>query len=69
VTAVDAPVCGSEPPRTLTAPDGTEWTAGDCWCTLPPDHDGQCVCEPCRDRHGTPGWQNPDLDETRPCAP
>lgn len=42
--------CGSTPP------DLDTW--GDCWCTLLPEHDGPCVCEPCRDRHGAPGWQN-----------
>ena len=44
-------ICGSEPPR-----DGT-W--GDCWCTLPPDHPEEqlCVCEPCAERYGAPGWR------------
>ena len=41
-------ICGIEPPR-----DGT-W--GDCWCTLPPGHDGEHQCQPCTDRHGAPGW-------------
>lgn len=42
--------CGSEPPR------NGAW--GDCWCTLPPEHPEQeCVCEPCRDRYGAPGWR------------
>ena len=50
-------ICGSEPPRLIVALDGTEWSAGDCWCTLPLDHPApQCVCAPCRDRHGAPGW-------------
>lgn len=53
----DDPICGSEPPRTITAPDGEVWQAGDCWCTLDADHDGDCVCEPCRDRFGAPGWR------------
>lgn len=39
--------CGAEPP------DG--WP-GDCWCTLPPDHDGGHRCEPCSNRHDAPGW-------------
>ncbi|MFF0736839.1 hypothetical protein ACFYVK_35160 [Streptomyces chartreusis] len=47
--------CGDEPPA-----DGT-W--GDCWCTLPPGHDGQHQCQPCTDRHGAPGWT--DTEEPR----
>lgn len=43
-------VCGSEPPR------NGAW--GDCWCTLPPEHpEKECVCGPCRDRYGAPGWR------------
>lgn len=52
-------VCGSDPPRFLTAADGTRWMAGDCWCTLPPDHGGDCVCETCAARYGAPGWRTP----------
>lgn len=56
----DEPVCGSEAPEVLIAPDGTEWAAGDCWCTLAVDHEGdECVCEPCRDRCGAPPWRSP----------
>lgn len=49
--------CGSEPP----APDGEDGRVwGDCWCTLPADHeDDECVCTPCRDRFGAPGWPKP----------
>ena len=43
-------ICGAEPPN-----DGT-W--GDCWCTLPPGHDGEHRCQPCTDRHGAPGWSS-----------
>lgn len=42
--------CCAEPPA-----DGT-W--GDCWCTLPPGHDGEHQCQPCTDRHGAPGWSD-----------
>jgi hypothetical protein len=52
-------VCGSEPPRLITDAQGQVWRTGDCWCTLAPDHDGDCVCETCQDRHGAPGWPNP----------
>jgi hypothetical protein len=47
-TESDTDCCGAEPPQ-----DGT-W--GDCWCTLPPDHDGEHRCQPCTTRHGAPGW-------------
>lgn len=57
----DEPICGSEPPR-----DG-QW--GDCWCTLPPDHDGECVCAPCRERHGAPGWRCAEPDDTNVTGP
>ncbi|HEX8808174.1 MAG TPA: hypothetical protein VF760_04175 [Xanthobacteraceae bacterium] len=49
------PICGAPPP------DNQGF--GDCWCTLPPDHDGQHHCQPCTDRHGAPGW---DDDEEQP---
>jgi hypothetical protein len=40
--------CGAEP-------TDKGWI-GDCWCTLPPGHDGEHQCQPCTDRHGAPGW-------------
>jgi hypothetical protein len=48
--------CASEPPPQITAPDGTVWKTGDCWCTLDDGHDGLCLCEPCTKRFGAPGW-------------
>lgn len=45
----DDPICGSEPPPNLGF--------GDCWCTLPPDHDGDCLCGPCMERYEAPGWK------------
>lgn len=55
----DTPVdqCGSEPPLLIIDRDGRQWLAGDCWCTLTPDHDGLCYCEPCTIRLGAPGWE------------
>jgi hypothetical protein len=51
-------ICGSESPAVLVGPDGRQWASGDCWCTLPPEHREElCVCEPCRDRFGAPGWR------------
>lgn len=44
------PICGAEPP--------VDWV-GDCWCTLQPDHTGPHHCEPCTERHGAPGWEDP----------
>lgn len=54
----DDPVeeCESEPPAVLTCADGVEWIPGDCWCTRPQGHEGQCVCEICAKRFGAPGW-------------
>ncbi|WP_326779684.1 hypothetical protein OG481_01985 [Streptomyces longwoodensis] len=52
--SADQDCCGAEPPTTGT------W--GDCWCTLPPGHDGEHRCQPCTDRHGAPSW----ADETQP---
>lgn len=57
VTGTDDDYCGSEPPMRADEP-GTQW--GDCWCTLRGNHDGDCVCEPCRDRNGAPSWPNPN---------
>ncbi|MEU5156777.1 hypothetical protein [Glycomyces sp. NPDC021274] len=37
-------------------PEGGTW--GDCWCTLPAGHDGECRCEPCTDRFNAPSWPN-----------
>lgn len=48
--------CGAPPPELFIDEIGREWHAGDCWCTLPPDHDGQHRCQPCTDRVGAPGW-------------
>jgi hypothetical protein len=50
------PICGSEPPRIIVEPDGSEWAAGDCWCTIAPGHGGLCYCGPCSARYGAPGW-------------
>lgn len=50
-------VCGSEPPDFIRDDEGRVWHSGDCRCTLPPQHDGRCVCEPCRQRTGAPGWE------------
>jgi hypothetical protein len=50
-------ICGSEPPPFLIGVDGSKWVAGDCWCTLAPGHQGDCVCEICRKRYGMPGWR------------
>lgn len=55
VTGTDDDYCGADPPMRADNPD-TKW--GDCWCTKPSSHDGECVCEPCRDRFGAPGWPN-----------
>lgn len=51
IVEVDNECCGSQPPA-----DG-QW--GDCWCTLPPGHDGEHQCQPCTDRNGAPGWTDP----------
>lgn len=56
VTGTDDDYCGSDPPLRADDPD-TQW--GDCWCTRASDHGGDCVCEPCRDRYGAPGWPKP----------
>ena len=56
-------VCGAEPPAVITDAKGSEWLRGDCWCTLPPDHDGAHHCQPCTERHGAPGWQD-EPDDT-----
>jgi hypothetical protein len=53
---VEEECCGAEPPSSMTDENGREWTPGDCWCTLPPGHDGEHRCQPCTDRHGAPGW-------------
>lgn len=53
-------VCGSGPPEVLVDTQGNVWTPGDCWCTLPPRHDGQCLCEVCTARYNTPGWPSPE---------
>lgn len=55
-TTDDDDCCGSQPPRTLVDDNGETWIAGDCWCTLPDGHEGQCLCEPCHRRTGAPGW-------------
>lgn len=49
-------ICGSEPPRIIIEPDGSEWAFGDCWCTVAPGHGGFCYCGPCSARYGAPGW-------------
>lgn len=49
--AADGDCCGAEPPP-------ADWV-GDCWCTLPPGHEGEHRCQPCADRHGAPGWADP----------
>lgn len=36
--------------------DGYYFTHGDCWCTLPPRHDGECRCQPCAERYGARDW-------------
>lgn len=64
VSGTDDDYCGADPPPVVVAPDGTEWVPGDCWCTRPSDHDGDCICEPCRDRYGAPGWPRPDKEDT-----
>lgn len=51
----DEPICGSEPPADVAH------QFGDCWCTLPPDHEGDCQCGPCTERHGAPGWKGAPL--------
>lgn len=56
--------CGSEPPRELVDEHGRIWKPGDCWCTRPPHHDGDCLCEVCHARHGAPGWPTPKTEET-----
>lgn len=48
IASWDEPICGANVPE-----DGV-W--GDCWCTMPPGHDGDCFCGPCTERHGAPGW-------------
>jgi hypothetical protein len=48
--------CGSQPPEFMTDSEGGQWRSGDCWCTLPADHEGLCRCELCAQRHGAPGW-------------
>jgi hypothetical protein len=53
-------VCGSEPPYELVDAQGRIWEPGDCYCTLPPGHDGgTCYCEICTARHECPGWPTP----------
>lgn len=52
-TGTDDDYCGVEPPTRADDPR-TNW--GDCWCTLPANHEGECLCEPCHVRHGAPGW-------------
>lgn len=51
----DEPFCGVDPPQRADDPNA-QW--GDCWCTLPPDHDGQHHCQPCTERHDAPGWDD-----------
>lgn len=47
----DGDCCGAEPPT-------ADWV-GDCWCTLPPGHEGEHRCQTCTDRHGAPSWTDP----------
>lgn len=58
VTGTDDDYCGSEPPMRADDPESL-W--GDCWCTRPTGHDGDCLCEPCGKR-GAPGWPKPTTD-------
>ena len=50
MTDTEPPICGAEPPA--------DWV-GDCWCTLQPGHTGPHHCEPCTEKHGAPGWDDP----------
>lgn len=63
----DEPICDALPPETITDAVGRVWTPGDCWCTLPPDHEGQHHCQPCTDRHGAPGWDD-DEESCEDCG-
>lgn len=58
MTMAEEPICDAFPPDTITDEKGRVWTPGDCWCTLPPGHDGDCHCGPCAKR-GAPGWPHP----------
>jgi hypothetical protein len=64
VTGTDEDCCGAEPPSgEFTAADGARGMYGDCWCTLPGDHEGDHTCEPCAERYGAPPWPREGSDD------
>lgn len=62
---VEEECCGAEPPTRADDPN-SQW--GDCWCTLPPGHDGEHSCQPCTERHGAPGWTDAPAVPVQPAA-